>query len=176
MDYERDEELEVAEEELGDELKKLKEKLKVCQTERQEYLETSQRLRADYVNLKRSSETERDKLAKFANEPLLIELVTLSEHFAQATADSAAWEALPGEWRQGMEQIQSELAKILQKQGVEVIEPMGEEFDPAAHQAVGMIDTEKAKEDNKVLQVMQRGFKLHDKVIRPATVKVGRKI
>jgi molecular chaperone GrpE len=176
MEYERDDELELGEEGLSDELKKLREKLKVSQAERQEYLETSQRLRADYVNLKRHGEAERDKLAKFASEGLIKELVGLADHFAQATADSTAWESLPAEWRQGMEQIASELAKILKRQGVETINPEGEEFDPVMHQAVGMIDTEKEKEDNKVLLVMQRGYKLHDKVIRPASVKVGRKI
>lgn len=176
MEYERDDELELGEESLSDELKKLREKLKVSQAERQEYLETSQRLRADYVNLKRHSEAERDKLARFASEGLIKELVGLSDHFAQATADKAAWESLPAEWRQGIGQIANELAKILKHQGVETIDPEGEEFDPAMHQAVGMIDTDQEQEDNKVLLVMQRGYKLHDKVIRPASVKVGRKI
>lgn len=165
----------VAEEHLADELKKLKAKLKLCQTERQEYLDASQRLRADYVNLKRASEQERDKLAKFASERLVLELLGIVDNFDHALADRAAWEALPAEWRQGMEQIASKLRAVLSNHGVVEDNPLGQSFDPALHQAVGTIDTDNQDDDNTILAVLQKGYRLHGRVIRPASVKVGHK-
>ena len=170
--------LEFEEEELGSEeaLKKLREKLKLAQAERQEYLEASQRLRADYVNLKRESETARLELTKFANEGLLLETISVLDSFEQAFSHQESWAGVPEVWRQGVEQIHDKLGAVLKKHGIEVLDPVGQEFNPSEAQAVGTIDTEKDEDDNMVLEVVQKGYRLHGKVIRPASVRVGHKI
>ena len=131
MEEEKD--LEFEEElEPGDALKRLREKLKIAQAERQEYLDASQRLRADYVNLKRESEAARLELTKFANEGLLLETIRVLDSFEPAFSHKESW--------------------------------------------AGNIDTKKDEEDNMVLEVVQKGYSLHGKVIRPASVRVGHKV
>lgn len=157
-------------------LKKLREKLELCQAERQEYLTASQRLKADYVNLKRESETAQVELTKFANEGLLLETISVLDSFEQAFSHQESWSNVPEVWRLGVEQIHDKLGAVLKKHGIEIIDPAGRTFDPAESQAVGTVDTEVDKDDNLVLEVVQKGYRLHGKVIRPASVKVGRKV
>ncbi len=157
-------------------LKKLREKLKLCQAERQEYLDTSQRLKADYVNLKRESETARVELTKFANEGLLLETINVLDSFEQAFSHQESWSNVPEVWRRGVEQIHDKLGSVLKKHGIEVVNPVGRTFDPTESQAVGTIDTGKDEDDNIVLEVVQEGYRLHGKVIRPASVRIGHKV
>src|SRR3989344_3736977 len=93
-------------------LKKLREKLKVSQSERQEYLEISQRLKADYVNLKRDEAKLREVSVKYAQEDLLLELIELADSFELAMANRETWEAVPENWRRGIEHIYGKLAAI----------------------------------------------------------------
>lgn len=156
-------------------IKKLREKLKLCQAERQEYLETSQRLRADYVNYKRDVEKEKEELAKFAKSGLLTELMDLADSFELAFSNKPAWESVNENWRRGIEYIYSKLITIFEQNGMEEINPLGQPFDPVEHHSIAVIDAATAADDNKVLEVVQKGYKLHGRVIRPAKVKVGHK-
>ncbi|MCC6290926.1 nucleotide exchange factor GrpE [Candidatus Nomurabacteria bacterium] len=166
-DKERELEFEVEAEDTPPEevLKKMRAKLKQCQSEKQEYLETSQRLRADYINLKRNSEQERIQTIKFANENLLLELIDLMDNLDQATA-----------WFPGTEQIASKFVAILKQNGVEIIDPLRQTFNPSESQAIATVDTNKEEEDNIVLEVSQKGYRLNGRVVRPASVKVGHKV
>jgi molecular chaperone GrpE len=154
-------------------LKKLREKLKVSQAERQEYLEMSQRLKADYVNLKRDEAKLREENRKYAKHDLLLELLDVADSFDMAMANKEAWEAVPANWRKGVEYIYSKLLTILKQHDLTEINPLGQEFNPAEHHSVATIDTTESDDDNMVLNVVQKGYKLHDRVIRPAKVKVG---
>ena len=154
-------------------LKKLREKLKVCQKERQEFLEMSQRLKADYVNLKRDEAKLRDENRKYAKHDLLLELLVVVDSFDLAMANKEAWEAVPANWRQGVEYIYGKLLTILKQHDLTEINPLGQPFNPELQHSVATIDTTEADEDNMVLNVVQKGYKLHDRVIRPAKVKVG---
>lgn len=146
-------------------LKKMRAKLKQCQVEKQEYLETSQRLRADYVNLKRNSEQERVQTIKFANENLLLELIDLMDNLDQAAA-----------WFPGTEQIATKFVTVLKQNGVEIIDPVRQVFNPSEAQAIATVDTDDPEEDNIVLEVLQKGYCLNGRVVRPASVKVGHKV
>lgn len=157
-------------------LKQLREKLKISQTERQEFLAMSQRLKADYVNLKRDEAKLRDLAVKYAKQDLLLELIEVADSFELAMANRAAWEAVSENWRQGIEYIYSKLAGILKQHGLETIDPLNQPFNPELHHSVGTIDTEDPVKDNMVLEVVQKGYQLHDRVVRPARVKVGHKI
>ena len=161
LEFEAEAEVEVPEEAL----KKMRAKLKQCQIEKQEYLETSQRLRADYVNLKRNSEQERGQTIKFANENLLLELIDLMDNLDQAAA-----------WFPGTEQIAAKFMSILKQNGVEIINPVKQAFSPAESQAIATVDTDNPEEDNIVLEVSQKGYRLNGRVVRPASVKVGHKV
>lgn len=154
-------------------LQKLREKLKACQAERQEYLDLSQRLRADYANLRRQGEAEKRDSIRFAEADLLGELIELADTFELAFANKEAWAAAPENWRRGVEYIYSQLTTLFGRHGLETINPLGQAFNPAEHQSLMTIDTERDEDDNKVLAVVQKGYRLHDKLLRPAQVKVG---
>lgn len=154
--------------------KKLREKLKICQRERQEFLATSQRARADYINLKRETEAAQQEFAKFANEGLILEIIALADSFEQAFADKKSWERAPEDWRRGIEQIYQQLETLLRRHGVEKISPLGRAFDTKEHQAAAIIDTDKEEEDNIIKEVVRAGYRLHGRIIRPAAVKTGR--
>jgi molecular chaperone GrpE len=165
-----------AEEELA-RLKKLREKLKTVQAERQEYLDASQRLRADYLNLRRETEAERETLLKTASAGLLAELLEVADGFEQAMGNAQAWQQTPESWRQGMEQIYAKLQAIFTRHGLEEINPLGEMFDPTRHQAVGLTKPEldgdgKMAEENRISAVVQKGYRLGERLIRPARVKI----
>ena len=157
-------------------LKKLREKLKVCQAERAEFLALSQRLKADYINLKRDEARAREAAVKHANQNLLLELIDLADSFELAMANETAWQSVSENWRRGVEYIYAKLAGVMENHGLTVIDPLDQPFDPESAHAVGHLDTENPEQDNKVLAVIQKGYRLAEKVIRPARVKVGRKI
>ncbi|MFA6416160.1 MAG: nucleotide exchange factor GrpE [Candidatus Paceibacterota bacterium] len=158
---------------LRDKLKKLRAELKEVQSERAEYLAGWQRAKADYVNLKREAEKEKQDLAKWAREGLLHELLPLADSFDMAMANREAWEAAPANWRQGIEYIYSQLQVILRDNGLEPIDPLGEKFDPAIHHCLATITTDNEADEDKVLEVLKKGYIMNGKVVRPAQVKVG---
>lgn len=153
--------------------KKLKEKLAVCQKEKLEYLEMSQRLKADYLNLKKTEEVARTEAIKFAKTDLLLDLISLADNFEMAFANKEAWESVSANWRQGIEYIYSKLEGVLKQNGLQVENPIGAEFDPTKHTAIESVEVDSKKDDNKILAVIEKGYILNDKVIRPAKVKVG---
>ncbi len=154
-------------------LKKLRAELKQCQSDKQEYLTLAQRLKADYLNLEKATEARRGELVQFANQALLLDLLDLVDSFDLAFANKEAWEAVAGNWRQGVEYIYTKLVGILRDHGLEAIDPIGEAFDPQSHESIESVATDKAEEDEKVVAVMKKGYRLQGKVLRPAQVKVG---
>lgn len=152
----------------------LRAKLKKAQEEKAEYLEGWQRAKADYINTRKRDEESNREAIRYAEAELIEELIPVLDSYDLALGNKQAWESLPAEWRKGMEQIHNQLLKILKGHHVEVLEPLGSEFDPKNAEAVGMVDTENPAEDHHVLAVFQKGYKLHDRIIRPAKVRVGR--
>ncbi|MEK7478281.1 MAG: nucleotide exchange factor GrpE, partial [Patescibacteria group bacterium] len=114
----------------ADRLKKLKAKLKACETERQEYLEGWQRSRADYVNLKVSEEKAKHEIAKRAEARLILDFLKVADSFELAFSNQEAWAKLPDNWRQGVEYIHSQLKTAMKDNGVKEINPLHLEFDP----------------------------------------------
>lgn len=156
-------------------LKKLREKLKICQKERQEFLETSQRLKADYINSRKDEEKARGRIAEYAKADLLHELFDLADSFEMAFRNREAWERVEENWRRGVEYIYAKLTEIFRQHGVEEINPAGAPFDPSRHQSVGILESKRAEDDNKVFEVVQKGYQLNGRVIRPAKVKIWQK-
>ncbi len=153
-------------------LKKLREKLKVCQVERQEYLNMSQRLKADHVNYKREQEINSQEVVKYAKADLLLQLLDLADSFDLAMANKEAWGAVSANWRQGVEYIYAKLQDIFRQNGLEAIVAIDVPFDPATHESVGVIEGVD-KGDNMVVELVQKGYQLNGRVIRPAKVKIS---
>jgi len=126
---------------------------------------------AEFENFRRRTRIEQEEMRKSAAKALLVELLDIEDGFANAiegseTADLAAW-------REGVIMIAKKFRGILEKHGVQPIDAQDSEFDPGFHEALFVVDEGEHK-GQKVVQVMQRGYLLHDKVLRLAKVKVAR--
>lgn len=127
------------------------------------------RLMAEFQNYKRRTEKEKGELFKYASEKLVVQLVEILDNFDRALNQSAGG----GEaFAAGMELIFKQLTDVLEKNGVEEIKALGEDFDPNFHNAVMMEDTTEY-ESGKVSDVLQKGYTLNGKVVRPSMVKVA---
>lgn len=159
-------------------LKKVREELKQCQHEKQEYLAMAQRLKADYLNFRRETEATQGEKIKFANELLLRELLELVDSFELAFANKTAWQAVDENWRVGVEYIYTKLLNTLKQFGLSEITATNEHepFDPLKHYALELVETDKPELVNRVVEVVQKGYSLNGRVVRPAKVKVGAEI
>lgn len=155
-------------------LQKLEAELEKCRAERQEYLDGWQRSKADYINLKKRNDQDRENIIGYAKEDLILEMIKIGDNFQLAFKDKEAWEKAPENWRRGIEYIYNNLKQVLADQGVVEINPLGEEFNPEKHDAVEMIETTDKAQDHKIVEVVQLGYSLKDRVIRHATVKVSK--
>ncbi|MFA6430168.1 MAG: nucleotide exchange factor GrpE [Candidatus Paceibacterota bacterium] len=154
-------------------VKKLKEKIKILESEKTEYMDGWQRERADFVNYKKRVETEKFETIKFANENLIAELLTVIESFEMAFSNKEAWEKVDKNWRVGVEYIHSQFIKILAENGLKEMNPIGEKFNPAFHVAEGHTETKEEKEDGVIVEVKKKGFMLNDRVIVASSVVVA---
>jgi len=154
-------------------IKKLKKELKQCKEECQEYLRGWQRAKADFINARKDEEKSREGFVRFAEEKLLKELLSIVDSFEMAFENKELWERVDGSWRDGIKGIYADTIKILESHNVSKMESKEKEFNPAEHEAVESIQVEDPEKDNKVLQEVLKGYKIFDKVLRPAKVKIG---
>lgn len=164
---------ETEEENSGILVKKLREKIKELEAKSQEYLTGWQKERADSINLKKRLEEEKAHFAKFAKEDIATELISVLDSFDSAFKNKEAWEKVDANWRKGVEYIHSQLVGVLGNHGVSVINPLGDKFDPQRDEAVESVPTENKEDDQKILEVLNVGYALQNKIIRAPKVKVG---
>lgn len=126
------------------------------------------RLMADFQNYKKRVEKEKKDIYSYANEKIATELLTVLDNFERALEH----EGEDKSFKEGMEMIFKQLFDVLEKAGLKEIPALGEEFDPNFHNAVMNEDTDQY-ESGKVSGVMQKGYTLNGKVIRPSMVKVA---
>ena len=151
-------------EEKGDKkVKKAKDELKACQKERAEYLAGWQRAKADYINLQREHEKKIADYFKFANEGLILEILPILDSFEAAIKNGGD---------KGIEQLYNQLLGVLKNNGLESIKALGEKFNPELHEVIETVKSDKG--EGIVVEEIQRGYKLHGKVIRPSKVKIGK--
>ena len=127
------------------------------------------RLMADFQNQKKRFEKEKADIYQFANEDIVKSLLEVLDNFERAL-DASQDDG--SKFREGMEMIFKQLTGALEKAGVSEIKALGEDFDPNFHNAVMMEETDEY-ESNKVSGVMQKGYTLNSRVIRPSMVKVA---
>ncbi len=170
-----DGEVVVSEDELtiADTLKKLREKIKKLTAEKQEYLDGWQRSKADFVNARKRDEESRKEFLTFAKEDIVAELIPVLESFDMARANKAQWESVDKNWRVGVEYIQGQLKKILEQNGLAEVNPVGEAFDPFRDEALAYDAVSDQSQHHRVLSVVQKGYTLAGKPLRPAKVRVG---
>lgn len=128
------------------------------------------RLAADFQNYKRRSEKEKSDIYAFANEKIVSELLDVIDNFERAMLHRG--ECGDNGLAEGMNMIFKQLKGVLEKNKVEEIKAEGEEFDPNFHHAV-MTENSVEFESGRVTQVLQKGYSLNGKIIRPAMVKVA---
>jgi len=155
---------EVAEEDIG----ALKQSLAEEKAKAEGYLANWQRAQADFINYKRRSEQDKDEVSKFANALLMLNLLPILDDLERAFTSIPPHLARLT-WVDGIRLIERKLQASLEVQGLSQIKALGEPFDPKFHEAA--MDG-KGKE-GIVVEELQKGYKLHDRVIRPAMVVVG---
>ncbi len=134
------------------------------------YLDRAARIQAEFENYRKRSAREQQEYREYAVADAVKSLLPILDSLDRALKTSAA--SLE-DFRSGIELIDKQFHDALAKLGVEPVESEGQPFDPNFHQAIQMVDTDEA-EDNHVLQELQRGYKLKDRLLRPAMVRVAR--
>ena len=125
------------------------------------------RLMADFQNYKKRVEKEKKDLYSYANEKLATDLLEVVDNFERALSHEDSGDG----FKEGMEMIFKQLNGVLEKHGLAEIPALGEDFDPNFHNAVMTEETDEY-ESGKVSGVLQKGYTLNGKVIRPSMVKV----
>ncbi|AKL77065.1 MULTISPECIES: nucleotide exchange factor GrpE [Bacillus] len=129
------------------------------------------RVQADFENYKRRSRLEMEAAQKYRSQNVVTEILPALDNFERALQVEAESEQTKS-LLQGMEMVRRQLMDALEKEGVQAIEAVGQEFDPNLHQAVMQVEDENFG-SNIVIEELQKGYKLKDRVIRPSMVKVN---
>ncbi len=164
---------EVSEEaEKSEDLEALRKALEEAKAKAAEYLEGWQRTQAEFANYKKRNEKERKELIEFANAGLITKLLPILDDFERA------FKTLPSSlmnltWIDGIGLIYRKLQAILEAEGLTPIETAGESFDPKFHEAISYEESEEY-EEGKIIEDVQKGYKLRDRVLRPALVRVSK--
>jgi molecular chaperone GrpE len=138
-----------------------------------EYLNNWKRERADFINYK-NSETERiESLLNYTNERLVLRLLPVLDNFDLAEKEMPV-DLKENAWAKGIMQSRAEIQKVLKDLGAEEIEAkINDDFDPNIHEAVEIGESDKI-EPGKIVEIIKKGYKLNDKVIRPISVKISK--
>lgn len=163
----------VAEEAMGETIKKLRDKVKQLEAEKQEYLTGWQRAKADLINARKRDDEERKEFAKYASEAVIADIIPVLDSFTMAMGNKEAWEKADKNWRVGVEYIYSQLLKALSENGLKELNPVGEVYDHNKHEAIAHEPVTDEKQHDRVVQVIQKGYELNGKLLKVPKVKVG---
>lgn len=162
------------EERQTEEIEKLRNQLTEILNEKQSLLEKLQYSKAEMINYRKRKEEETDNKLKYANQDLILEIIPVLDNFERAIKldDNDLTDEL-SKFLTGFKMMYASLCEVLKKFGVEEIDCEGKEFDANTMQAL-MTDSDSNFEDDIVLDVLLKGYRLKDRVIRPASVKVNK--
>jgi len=147
----------------------LEEALRLAEAKAQEHHEAWLRAAAEADNVRKRAQEDVAKAHKFALEKFATELLAVKDSLEAALATE---NATPESLRSGVEVTLKQLASVFERQKIREIDPAGQKFDPHWHEAISMLPSD--KEPNTVINVLQKGYALHDRVIRPALVTVAK--
>lgn len=152
---------------------KYEEEIKKLQEENKQLTEKVKLTQAELINYRKRKDEEVQTLLKYANVDIVSEILNVVDNFERAiTHANDSENAELKKYNDGINMIYTNLKSILNKFGVEEINRVGEVFNPNEEQAL-LTDSVEDKEDEVVLEVLQKGYKLKDRVIRPASVKIN---
>ncbi len=172
-----DDELEVIPDEEGEapelqgKIKKLKADVKKCEIEKREYLDGWQRAKADFINFRNEEGKRMEDMARFITAGFVQDVLPVLDSFELALSASRRNE-LPAEVERGVLLIRSQFTDILKKRGLEEISAeKGTVFNPEKHEAVGEVESDAP--EGTVAEVVQKGYMLRGRVLRPARVRLS---
>lgn len=154
---------------------KFEDKIERLEKERDEYLAGWQRIQADYKNREKELEVYKREVINLANSDLIKDLLPVLDGYDSARSHKEHWENVDPNWRVGVEYLFSQLENILIKNGVQVFGEIGDTYDPSIYEAVETVQLplEEKEKSGKIVNVLQKGYKLGNKLLRAARVKVG---
>ena len=151
---------------------KFEDKIIRLEKERDEYLNGWQRVQADYKNREKEIEEYKKDLIKFANTNLVKDILPVLDGYDMARSNKESWESVDANWRVGVEYLFSQLLKVLENNNVKTFGEEGEKYDSSLHEAVDTVEVEDEEKNDKIVNVLQKGYKIDEKILRPARVKV----
>ncbi|HEY7329362.1 MAG TPA: nucleotide exchange factor GrpE [Gemmataceae bacterium] len=160
-----------AAEQVLEDLESLRAKLQEAEQKRDEYLYLAQRTRADFENYQKRMKRDQAEERRYAQLPLAADLLSALDNLERATA-AAEQAGEKGALVQGVTMVLAQALDILRRHGIKRIEAQGQPFDPNCHQAV-LQQPSREQPPMTVLQVLEQGYMIHDRVLRPARVIVS---
>lgn len=151
----------------------VEEALAASQAEVQKNWDLYLRARADLENYRKRTQREKEELSRFANENLLREILPVLDNLERALDHARQGAADNSGLVQGVEMTLSQFQRVLEKFGVTPITSLGALFDPARHEALGQLESAD-QPPNTVVQELQKGYLLNDRLLRPAMVMVAK--
>lgn len=155
--------------------KSIEEQLEEAKQESAQERDRLLRLSAEFENYKKRMNRQMDEFRKYANEALLMDLLSVVDNLERALSTSVedAGEKIPGSLIEGVEMTLNEILKILTKFNVTPIEALEKPFDPVFHEAVMQEESDEQPE-NTVINEFQKGYLIHDRLLRPSMVVVSK--
>lgn len=149
-------------------IEKLKKKIEELEREKKEFLSGWQRAKADFANYKKEEKERMQGLVEYVKQEFLFSFLSLIDNLERAEKELKE-EEKSSKTVQGFLQIGKQLREFLKSQGIREIEAKGKEFNPSLHEAIATVEGEKS---GKVIEVLEKGYMVGNRLLRPAKVKV----
>jgi molecular chaperone GrpE len=156
-----------------DPIKELEAKLESKEKEAGESYDRLLRVSAEFDNYKKRSSREMEEFRKFANQSLIKEMLSVVDNLELAMNSTSGQKAVNKDLLQGLEMTHKEILKVFEKFNVKPIDAKGQPFDPTFHEAVMQEETNDSPK-NTVINELQRGYMIHDRLLRPSMVVVAK--
>ena len=156
-----------------DPIKALEAKFEAKEKEAEENYDRLLRLSAEFENYKKRSSREIEEFRKFANQSLIKEMLSVVDNLELAMNSTNGHKAIDKDLLQGLEMTHKEILKVFEKFNVKPIDAKGQPFDPTFHEAVMQEETDDYAK-NTIINEMQRGYMIHDRLLRPSMVVVAK--
>ncbi|ADY56723.1 Protein grpE [Syntrophobotulus glycolicus DSM 8271] len=137
----------------------------------EEYYEMLQRMKAEFDNFRKRTQKEKEENAKYASEEVIVSLLPVLDNLERAIESSKVNRDFDT-FSHGVDMILRQFVKVMEGHGLAAIEALGRDFDPNLHEA--LIQEESEHDENIILEELQKGYLLKEKVIRPSMVKVSK--
>jgi len=160
-------------EEVDDPMKDLESQLETKEQQAKENYDRLLRVSAEFENYKKRTSRELEEFRKFANQSLIKEMLSVVDNLELAMNSTNGHKSIDQGLLQGLDMTHKEILKVFEKFNVKPIEAKGQIFDPTYHEAVMQEETDEAGE-NTVINELQKGYLIHDRLLRPAMVVVAR--